>query len=166
MAKKKKKVVTRKVAAAKKKAPVKKTAKTKVAKKPATKKKTKKTTKQGQILVKSMPIRRHLGSERTVFANHVLVRDERATTVKMFFFDAEAPLVVDGDDNEIIELSRAQKYVDAQCVARVALPMSVLPELIKVLQTHLERSKAISTVLQEHGVRDIGELKAKLETKK
>lgn len=87
---------------------------------------------------KIVPIKRILSPDvRAVYSNHVLIRCE-TDTFHFFFFDAQAPLVVDVDSEEIKEEARNVEHIDGHCVARIVIQPKNIPSLISALEKTYE----------------------------
>ena len=121
----------------------------KAAKKKRAAKPTPQEDKSAFLVGKNMPLRRHVSPDvKTVFANHVVVRGD-LNLFQLFFFNAEPPLVVDGDSEDVKKAAEAMTHVDAHCVSRVIIPPQVMPALIKALQTNFEtRESAVAAIVK------------------
>lgn len=110
----------------------------------APRKKKKKTTEA----VVALPIRRHVPPDvKAIVANHVVIRNDSSLMFQLFFFDVQAPLVIDTDSDEIKTEAAAKTHVDAHCVSRVAIPIHIIPGFIQALQTNFERQQEMMTAV-------------------
>ncbi|MCH8045999.1 MAG: hypothetical protein IID44_19980 [Planctomycetes bacterium] len=108
------------------------------------KKKSAKKEESAQLVRVEMPLRRHVSPDvKAVLSNHVVIRNDPTGLFQLFFFDAEPPLVIDGDSDDVKKEAAAQTHVDANCVSRVVIPITVIPSLIAALQTNLEKHQAM-----------------------
>jgi len=125
----------------------------------AAKSKTTKKKKERKLVVIQKPIKRHVSPDlNAVFANHVMIRNEQ-TMFQLFFFDAQMPLVLDEDSEEVKKDAEERTHVDAHCVSRVAIPINIMPGLIKALQTNFDRQQEVATAMMEQGIKSIEDLK-------
>ncbi len=111
----------------------------------------------GELAAQTLPIRRHVAPNITaVLANHVVVRSD-PNLFQLFFFNAEPPIVIDGDSDDVKMAAAAMTHLDAHCVSRVVIPPYVMPGSIKALQTNFENHQ--STVAAMSQAKSAGEKK-------
>lgn len=108
-----------------------------------------------QLVSKELPLRRHVSPDmNAVLANHVVVRSD-LNLFQLFFFDAEQPLVVNGDSDDVKNAAAAMTHVDAHCVSRVVIPPQVIPALIQALQSNLEtRNSVFAAMVKAEAAKD------------
>ncbi len=76
------------------------------------------------------------------YSNNVTVQGD-GSVYFITFFQVQAPLIL-GPMEEQAKIVDRLTTIDAKCVSRVVIPESLMPALIEVLQTNLERKSAVA----------------------
>ncbi len=96
--------------------------------------------KKEEVLLQKtgLPInRRFPDGQRSLYANHFVVQHEEATATLMFF-EVRSPLIVTEGEEAKKELA-AIKHIDAECVARIVMPITQVPAVMEALKTNFQK---------------------------
>lgn len=112
---------------------------------PSTSKKVVKKAAQAvtKYVTKKLPVMRHVNpADKSIFANHVVIRADKGT-YQIIFFEIQLPLVLENDPEEWkIEAAKID-HADAFAVARVVIPSHLMPALAQACQTQVDRASGM-----------------------
>ena len=97
-------------------------------------------TSDTPLTMRSIPVEWHVPDEmRALYATHIVVQQAENETF-LLFFQAQPPIII-GDDQQKREQLNALPAVKAECVAKIVMSPTKLPDVINLLQGILARSR-------------------------
>ncbi len=90
---------------------------------------------------KALDIRRNFPpDQKAIYANNFVVQHEQSV-FSLLFFEVVPPLLLE-EGEELKKKIESMTHIDANCVARIIMPASIMPQVMEALQENFQKHKA------------------------